>query len=127
MSQRNEGYAVELKMGKLFKGKVHGGLSDAVDMETKNFLFEIKSCHFFINSKSAFGKTMSRQLGRWTVDRENHRMLRELAMVQKKKAKYIFAILIERRIVWKSVTWEFVDAILEKKVGSKICIGDVFK
>lgn len=120
----NQGYIVEKKMMKLFKGKEHP--DDCVDFQTNEVLYEVKSCKLILqqNKKGC----LSTQLGRFHIKLWNHKGLKETAEREKKIPKYIFAITIGRQSIWKEMSWKRVDKILPSgQYSVPLKIHKVFK
>lgn len=129
----NKGFEVEVRFKKFFKG--YSSPFDAVDFETSNCLYEVKSCALFVrtvngNNKRKFGKVphkpiASTQHGRFFVIVENHYSLKSLADRYSKKAKYIFAVYYGKQLIWKVMDW-FDVKICSDKYYHTFRIKDIF-
>jgi len=125
----NAGYETEERMRKWFRGqKSH---LDFVDFETKNVLWEVKSCNLFnryYNSnhcRKSKGKiphhdVNSFHLGRFFINLDNHFVLKSKADAIGKVAKYIFVVKCGRQMLWRVLNWELVPQ------KSTVRIKDVF-
>jgi len=112
----NNGYWVEARMKKWFKGKSHE--DDAVDFQTKTTLYEVKSCRLYNSCSNAnhkrnyktkpHKKVHSQQHGRFFIKVRHHETLRVLAEKEGKLAKYIFCLVIGGQIIWRVLPWESV-------------------
>ena len=131
----NKGYEVEHSMMKWFKGIPHK--LDCVDFCTKTSLYEVKSCRMLNHTtnnnhkRHSAGKIHKRitgmQLGRFFVRNENHELLKLNADKENKIPKYIFVISIGKQKVWKVVSWEYVNGLIEEnKRDTTIKIKDIF-
>lgn len=125
---RNKGYDVEEEMMKLFNGKRHG--LDCVDFQTDTHIYEVKSCKLIINctkkKRDKEGKTT--QMGRFFIRKYNHDGIKQVSVVENKIPGYIFVLYIGEQKIWKEMSWDSVDSILNKKIEHvPIRIHEIFK
>ena len=129
----NPGYRIEKEMKRWFKGKSHP--FGCVDFQTSSSLYEIKSCKLILNCSNNYHlirkdreKMITTQLGRFFVEIINHNLLMEISEKENKIPKYIFAVVVGKQKIWKSMSWEEVDKLLDKsKRRSWIRIHQIFK
>lgn len=121
----NPGYAVEERMRRQLRATK--SLYDAIDFETKRVCFECKSAQLVALTKngnhcrrrsdgSVRGNKMviTTRMGRFHIDLANHNMLKSLAESRGKIAKYVFCATLGKQAIKKVLSWEAVDALLDK-------------
>lgn len=100
--KRYEEYA-----NKFLKGTIVGEWQDYYDIETKNFLYEVKGVKLFQKNKKNFTKT-----GLYQIRVDNHAKFIANSMERNKKAKYFFVLEVGSRKIYKTMTWESVERII---------------
>ena len=114
---KNRGFEIEDRIIKIFKGKARH--EDECDFGTQRTIYEVKSCNLFLawsnqmHKKGKYQNKVSYHLGRFFVQKENHELIKKLAKEEGKVPKYIFAIVIEKNIVYKKVAWSKIGKILK--------------
>lgn len=114
-------------MKKWFRGKRHP--EDWVDFQTSTTLYEVKSCCLILEHDNGKG-VVSHKLGRFHVQKDNHKLLKKYAMLEEKKAKYIFVVVVGKQHVFRVYDWDTVDFLRKRdkdKDTFRIKIGDVFR
>ncbi len=130
---RECGCMVEERMRKMFKGKKT--YRDEVDFETKNYLYEVKSCSLFNkcyngNDKrrnKTDKKIKSTQLGRFFIRPENHFKLWLEAKKVGKIAKYVFCLRLGKQVIFRVLTWDNVIVPNTEKPYHHILVKDIFR
>lgn len=112
--EKKEAFRIEQRIMNLFKGQPIS--LDEVDFETKNALYEVKSCKLFNRSyngnhlrkfkKKRHKKIETYQLGRFKIKTDNHIKLYLRSLQTGKVPKYVFVIRVGRQIIFKSLPWE---------------------
>lgn len=137
MNYHNKGLEVEDRVRKLLRGTPSS--YDKIDFFTKKNAYECKSCQLFAinaangNQKRPFKKKphkpcSSIRFGRFSINRENHVMMKVLADDLKKKPYYIFALSLGRQLITKRMTWQQVNMLVNPdKESSTITIRQVWQ
>jgi len=112
--QKKIGTKYEDRIRAMFKGEKYCG--DEADVETKNCLFEVKSCRLFTNGingnhKRDFKKAQHKRIeqknkGRFVIKLENHDKLIEAAKRIGKAAKYVFIVRYNGQMIFKTMKAE---------------------
>ena len=127
-----KGQDVEKRMMSWFKGKP--SFVECFDFETKNVLWEVKSCKLFntysnCNSKISdhYKDVKSSHLGRFFINVNNHVETLGIAVAVKKEFKYLFVVVVGKQLVFKSVVHNKLD-LSRPNVKGEVCvrIKDVF-
>ena len=92
---------------KFLKGIRVGEVQENRDIETKTTYYEVKGA--CLQQKG--GRTQMR-LSKYQIIIANHRMLKEEAVRDGKKAKYVFVLRIGSRYIWKVFSWIGVDIFI---------------
>jgi len=98
--QRENGQAAEDYVRNFFKAR-ESSYSE-YDLETKNYLIEVKSCDAFTRS----GKRKGWQIGRFAINKQNHLALKRVSEDHNKKAIYIFVVRVGKCNLLKRCSWE---------------------
>ncbi len=104
---RNDGVNYEEHINKFFKGTNVSNIHNYCDIETKSSLYEVKGCKIYLENK-----TGSMSLGRYQINFDNHKQLKQEADKLNKKAKYVFLLRIDRQKIFKTMSWLVVNHIL---------------
>ena len=113
----------EQHIKKLFKAK--SSLINAYDLETQHRLIEVKSCKAFNNTTA--NKKTYKQLGRFTINNNNHVDFKLQAMKENKIPVYMFVVTIKKNKIFTSVKWITVERLIDyKKKFTFISWGKIF-
>ena len=112
--RNRKGIEVQERLMKFFRGWESD--CGAVDFETRNVLWEVKSARLFhpvtnSNHKRPYKKrphkiSESTQYGRFAITTNNHIRLYLHSLQTLKVPKYIFVIRVRNQIIWRIVPWE---------------------
>lgn len=116
------GMEFERYIEKCIKGKYIGEIYDEADYETVKNIYEIKGCKIVTSSKVNGSKQDSKdtsRFGRYNIKTKNHEKLYDLAKDKNKEPKYFFVLKLQKRLIFKSKPWSFVDELIDdsKKVN----------
>jgi hypothetical protein len=124
------GHVAEERMRKLFHGEICP--YEEVDFETKNCLFEVKSCNLFNQCtnnnhlvRPGAPRCQTNQLGRFTIKTDNHIMLYLRALQLNKIPKYCFVIRVGNQMMYRVLPWESVK-LSNTKDYWKVSIPQIF-
>jgi len=118
-SNNIESLNLEIYLTKLFKGKHTGTKINYCNIETNNYLIEVKSCNLFNKNNKMT------QLGRYFIDTNNHITLFLKAIQKNKIPIYIFVLKINNYKIIKKVTWDLIT-INNTKDYSYIKLNKIF-
>jgi len=106
--EHRKGRTSEEFIHKFFKGELVSEHIDFCDLETKKYLYEIKSMKIYHEGK----KDKRIRFGRYQIMLDNHKKIKESADEKNKKAKYVFVLVIGETKVFKVLSWESVDRMI---------------
>lgn len=126
--RQDRGKDVELRLARRYHGSPHS--HDAVDFCTDKYLFEVKSCNLFNHCtfnntwrRGARSSGSSHQYGRFHIKLHNHKAIHDISLREKKKARYIFALVVGKTFVTKIKSWKAVNKVVKTKPQTKeICL-----
>ena len=101
MIPKNSGDKAEKYINKFFKGVRNG--KDCYDIETSNYLIEVKSCNAV---NKANPKKVRPQFGRYSINPSNHVKLYLEAIKRNKIPIYIFVLTIKKQRIFIKKEWE---------------------
>lgn len=121
---REKGKEVEERLRKFFRGVKSP--FDEIDFETSTSLYEVKSCKLFNTTTNqnnlrrykdyAHKRCSAPQLGRFFIKPENHIGLYLHSLRTNKIPKYIFALRVEKQIIYKILPWEKIFIFPQEKL-----------
>ena len=124
---------MENKLRKFFRGSKCS--FDEVDFETSKCLYEVKSCNLFNkcyngNDRRPYiecrhKKCLTNQLGRFSINPENHIGLYLRSLQTGKVPKYIFALTYQNQSIFRVLEWEDV-VIPNTKKHYFVRLADLF-
>lgn len=99
-----DGKLYETFINKFIKGQVISDVQNFYDLETKNYIYEVKGTKLQEKNKSS--------LGRYKIFIENHNRFKQIGDEKNKKAKYGFVLKIDGRMLYKILSWEAVNILV---------------
>lgn len=115
------GRKAENVVAKWYKGKKVGYTTKEYDIETTNYLIEVKSCQFVIIN----GATKTPQFGRFKIVTDNHIGLYLKSLQLNKIPIYVFLAYIGNRIMIKQMKYEDI-IVYNNKEFHHLPVGKIF-